>query len=393
MSVMIGTKEIIRLHQFGKRFLTLSQKLSIGTATLTPINYIEEKSKFFTSDTYNPHFYYRKNNTAGLHKEIQSLLQELNTISLPDPLRFYLRNAIQALSTDIDLIDAIGTDSFAEVAADIFQYDSIDSRKLLEDTAAIKFNEPNNCTIRSAEEMAEYFQDFIDELNLDYRVTIDHFNDHIIRVSPKELIIGAKVRRFCNNVNRLVVHEIESHVFQRVAIKNANNPLLLIIPRPNISLWGEGLAVYNEIKSNTITRSAFETYYYRLKAVEMLNKSFRSIFNELTKYVKPEKAFMITYRVKRGMGNTYHPGGFGKDASYLMGYKKVCTYLENNGNIEFLYKTKFPELGEILQEYELLNESDILLPQYLQKKIATPTPISSFGNITDYPTHLRNSQT
>ena len=365
---MINTQNRIRLTQFGKRLTNLSSKLTVGTSTLTPLNYSDEREKFFSSDTYNPIFYYSKNDTSGLHKEVQSLLEELGEISLPNNLSYYFYNALQSLSTDIDLIDAIGADSFAEIAADVFQYDTIDSNSLLQQSANISFNEPRNCKLQCAEEMSKNFTKYIEDLGIDYSVTIDHFNDHIIRVGAKNLVIGAAVKRYCNNVERLIVHEVESHILQRHNLKNAHNPLLRIIPRSHLSLWGEGLAVYNEISSGIITRSAFETYYYRLRAVEKLEYSFREIFENLAQYVNPEKAFMITYRVKRGMGDTSQPGGYGKDAAYLMGYRKVSEYIANGGSIEFLYLSKYPQIGELLLEHEMLEITPVLLPAYLKKQ-------------------------
>jgi hypothetical protein len=116
----------------------------------------------------------------------------------------------------------------------------------------------------------------------------------------------------------------------------------------------------------------------------MLHKSFREIFDLLTNHVSKEKAFMITYRVKRGMGDTSQPGGYAKDASYLLGYKTVKNYIESGGDVEFLYLSRFPELGELLYDNELLQHDSILLPKYLQEKTeisrksftqpAVPTP-------------------
>lgn len=365
---MIHTEDKKKLFRFGKRLNTLSSKLIIGTKALTPINFEEEKTKFFSSDIYNPVYYYSPTKTDGLYKEIQSLYEELNDINISNDLKYYFRSALQSLSTDIDLLDTIGTDGFADVAADIFQFENLNSNSFLKEVINIKFNEPDNCTLYSADEIAQKFQEYIDDLNVDYKVTVDSFNKHIIRVGAHSLVIGEKVRRFCKNIDRLIVHEIESHILQRYNMKNTANPLLRVIPRPTMSIWGEGIAVYNEINSGTITRGTFENYYYRLKAVENINLSFREIFKLLSNYVNPEKAFLITYRVKRGMRDTSHPGGFGKDASYLLGYKTVKDYIENGGSYEFLYVSKYPEIGELLTEHNLLEYDKVLLPAYIKKK-------------------------
>ncbi|MCR4263663.1 MAG: flavohemoglobin expression-modulating QEGLA motif protein, partial [Candidatus Roizmanbacteria bacterium] len=62
---------------------------------------------------------------------------------------------------------------------------------------------------------------------------------------------------------------------------------------------------------------------------------------------------------------TGKPGGFPKDALYLIGYKKVSDYLLAGGNVELLYRTQVPELGVLLARHGLLSSTPCQMPQFL----------------------------
>lgn len=373
--MIFSDKDRKRLLSFTDNLLSLNRKLNLGTSILTPLNYLEEKNKFFRSETYNPHFIYQKQDTSASKKELLSLIEQLKTIKLPSDIHSYLYNYLESADKTFSCIDSIGTEKFADTAHHIFPFQNVDGKNFLRIMPTISFCSTDTCKIRDAEEMAEIFREYIKETGLTCEIVIDYHNDHIIRVHRNKLIIGAKVKRYCGNVKRLIVHEIESHVFQRNNLAKTENPLLRIFPHADSMLWGEGLAVYNEINSGTITQTAYETYYYRLKAVEMIQKSFREIFEYLSRYVKPEKAYMITYRVKRGMGDTSLGGGYAKDASYALGYTAVNSYLKNNGSIELLYLCRVPDIGKLLLENELLEPTTVKLPKRIstQSKYMSPS--------------------
>jgi hypothetical protein len=130
-------------------------------------------------------------------------------------------------------------------------------------------------------------------------------------------------------------------------------------------LWSEGLAVYNEITQKKITKSAMNTYLQRLQAVSKLDLSFREIYNYLINFITPQLAFVMTYRVKRGMADTSEPGGYEKDAYYLMGYFEVKDFVDKGGDLKDLYRFAVPNLGELLKKYNLASEKEPLLPKFL----------------------------
>src|SRR5690606_1229491 len=122
----------------------------------------------------------------------------------------------------------------------------------------------------SAEEIAEIFRDVLKKkYNItNYGVEIDHFNDHTIRVGARRIILGGKVKRFKKSIDRLIIHEIESHVLQK--FNTQNSPIRTLIPLGDRTLYGEGLAVYNEVTGEKITETMYSLYSLRLKAVRLL---------------------------------------------------------------------------------------------------------------------------
>ena len=115
---------------------------------------------------------------------------------------------------------------------------------------------------------------------------------------------------------RLIVHEIESHILQKQNIFSGS-PLLLLRTQYDRVRYAEGIALYNEVATGTITQSAYELYQHRLTAVSMMDRSFRDIYEYLADLIPKDKAYITAFRVKRGLSDTGKPGGWPKDAVYL----------------------------------------------------------------------------
>jgi len=380
---MTDQDERLKLAQFATDCLLLRKSLVLGTTTLTPLNFEEEKEKFFQSKTYNPIFHYRQFNFIEIDKDLKILNDRLQTLSLPKDIRQYLKSYLKNLKLLERTISSIGTEEFWYHAKRLFEFDLIHADKIITTLPPVSFQNENHTYLYSAPEIAEIFRTiFSDTYNLpDVTVRIDHFADHIIRAGRRGITIGAKVKRFDTNVKRLVAHEIESHVLQHYNMDLLHNPLVKLVNFNEGLLYGEGIAVYNEIKSGTITKKSYEDYYFRLKAVGMLSKSFRQIYTNLSEYLAPERAFLITFRVKRGMKDTGRSGGFPKDASYLLGYKKVHEYVKAGLHLDYLYLSKVPDLTNLLCRHNLLKSDEIILPHFLQDSVPAQTPIAQDSSI------------
>jgi hypothetical protein len=366
---MLKYYERKKLKSISKRLLVLSNKLSCGTLALTPLNYSEEKFKFLHSSTYNPQFIYHTLSLKKIKDTLQDIEKTVHFAYFPSDVKDYLYEYITDLKREIRMQESIGTQEFGSSMAKLFNFDHLNPQAFLSHMQNIPFYEVKDKKLHNAHEIKAIFDTFISENNIGHEVVIDTFNDHIVRVEKNKVVIGAAVKRFCHNVQRLLVHEVESHVLQRASMQYTQNPIVRLMKHQDSVLWGEGLAVYNELHSGTITRDAFETYYYRLKAVSMIHKSFRDIFEFLANHMKAEKAYLMTYRVKRGMQNTENPGGNPKDACYALGYERVREYIEGDGSIELLYMSRVPHIGELLLNNDLLEQGSIYLPEYLKKNI------------------------
>ena len=97
----------------------------------------------------------------------------------------------------------------------------------------------------------------------------------------------------------------------------------------------------------------------------MLKKSFREIFEEIAKHIPPKHAYIITYRVKRGMEDTSLPGGFPKDAAYILGFYKIKSALEKYKDSKLYYKTKVSSLYFLLEKAGYLKKTKLMFPEFL----------------------------
>ena len=146
-----------------------------------------------------------------------------------------------------------------------------------------------------------------------------------------------------NNIQTLVIHK--DHVFSKNELKVLANheigthmvttmngllqPLKIFSHGfPHNVETQEGLAVYSEYMSNSMTLNRLKELAYRVIAVDSLAKgyNFSKTFNLLKNSydLNEQDSFNITLRVHRG-------GGLTKDYLYLTGLKKIFDF-HNNGN-------------------------------------------------------------
>ena len=366
---MISKKQKSDILIFAKDAHDLGKNFSIGPDVLTPVNFAEEKNKFFSKDGYNPQFVYIYKKRPTINISLLELRHRLNKLDVPDDIKVFFHEYLNDLKVHELAIRSIGTADFPYFAQKLFDWDIESLATVRKSLPKITFLENPKPKLYNAEEMRDIFIDYLEnKLGINsFVVHIDAFNDHTIWVGENLLSIGKSIRRNSNNLNRLIVHEIESHILQRNNILHSNNPMLRLTKLYETRLYAEGIAVYNEVLTKTITKTAYETYWLRLKAVTMLQYSFRDIYEEVLKETTPEKAFMITYRVKRGMGDTASPGGFPKDASYLYGYQKVHDYVKNGGDLAFLFLVRVPEAGLLLKKHGLLGSYKQKLPHFIKR--------------------------
>lgn len=353
-----------QLTQISKKIAYLKNKLLISTATLTPINYAEEMEKFFQSDSYNPVFNYNTPLPKSYQKQIDELKKSVEKLHLPDDLDQHMDDVLIGLEQMEKTKKSVGTEDFAVNAAELFDWGKDRLDLILSQTPKVRFSLHTKHELEDAYEIKNRFENVLQSYGIeDFPVIIDDFATHIISITHRGIKVGSRVKRYRCNVDRLIVHEIESHALQIININNQPTPLPFLSKYSNMNLYAEGLAVYNEIATRKITPEAFDLYYNRIRAVRLLHKSFREIFEALTKYIPPRKAYVITYRVKRGTSHTKEAGGFPKDASYLLGYHEIENLVSDGFSKKLLYATKSPVLTNLLSKYNLIDTKNLITPR------------------------------
>lgn len=368
--ILVHKMKVLKTHvkqqltDFAIELQQAKRGMALGTQTLTPINYHEEKQKFFKNPNYSPQFQYKKYSVPDAKERIKNLKKQLNQINLPKDLHEYCLDVIVDVKNTIDAVEHVGKENFEKYAKKVFPYEAKRLKEALSDAKNIHPKPPKDSPLFDSKKISEDFQEVLkNRYNIqDAKVEIDHFNDHTVRVGNKKIVIGSKIKRYKQSIDRLIVHEIESHILQRA--NTSRSPILLLTKLSDRTLYGEGMAVYNEVKTKTITDKVFSLYKNRVKAVTLLDKSFAEMVDILSEELNPKVAFLVAYRVKRGMADTSRPGGFPKDAYYLLGYETVKKYLKNNKSYEFLYNVRVPKLGDLVKKYDII---PLEKPQYFPK--------------------------
>ncbi len=360
----ISTSSKNELFRIALRTTNIRHSLVLDSTALTPVNLLEEKERFSKSTTYNPIFEYAPPPPDRFDIEIDELEQRVEKIELPYDLLYHLIEYLNHLRFLYHARRSIGRPTFPVYARLAFNWAISDPDKLIASLPKFKFENEDKGPLVPAPEIAQQLGViFKNRYEIeDFPVEVNYFSTNMIFVDYSVIKIGKDIKRYQNNINRLIVHEIESHALQNLNIRKSQNHLRLMSKLSDSYLYSEGLGVYNEVKTNTMTKKAFENYYYRLKAVKNSHLGFREIYNNLIKDGLSQKhAFNISFRVKRGMLDTSRSGCHPKDAAYLLGYKAVLKFLEDNPE-EIMYYAKNPHLTKLLMKYNLLGEKDLMLP-------------------------------
>ncbi len=357
------------LLKIALRSTSIRRALDLNSTGISPINFQAEKEKFFKSKTCNPIFEYTPPPPERFDLEIDELEQRVEKIELPYDLLYHLIEYLNHLRFLFHARHSIGKPTFPVYAKLAFDWRIIDPDKLIESLPKFNFQNETRGPLVEAPEIAKQLDVTLkDKYKIsDLPVEVNYFSTNMISVDFDVIKIGKDIKRFQNNIDRLIVHEIESHALQNYNIRTSKNYLRLMSKLSDTYLYSEGLGVYNEVKTGTITRKSFQNYYYRLKAIKNSHLSFREIYNNLINDGLSEKhAFNISFRVKRGMLDTSKSGCYPKDASYLLGYKTVLGFLKDNPE-KIMYYAKNPHLTKLLIKYNLLGDENLIMPKFNSK--------------------------
>lgn len=322
----------------------LMSKLKLPISfVFTPVNLVEEKEKFLNSDIYNPVFKYRvvKNNNEDILKGLSSL----KVITDVDPRisDFYIR-LIDSKKVSNDLMNAVGENElvtensykkFGFPSPLLFRNASIVMRGTVYGYNLVKYPVIKEQDILHYERIKEIFNLVFEHFGLnEWEVrTSSNIQKNGVKVGVKSkwVLMDSNIGRSRFKLKKTLIHEVGTHVFRSVNGLNTKIDALSKANLPSYLDIEEGLAVWNESDMNLLTLKNLKkeaAFVYAIYIGEQL--SFRQLYNSLLAVFPKSSAFDITYRVKRGLGDTNYPGIYTKDIVYFRGFKKVKRALEKD---------------------------------------------------------------
>lgn len=340
MDFLFGKKKVMSLAEV----TTLLSNLRIPTALVfTPTNLESEKKKFFNSDTYNPVFEYRivKNNNAEILKKL-SKVKEIGDID-PRISDFYIQlidskreaNDLMYAVGDNESITDISVNRYGKPGDQLFRNAARVLRGKMDSYNVVKSDSVRKNDILNHDEIVRIFNTTFEELGLEGWSVNDSINiaknGVKVGVKKKEILVDPNIERTRFKLRKTLVHEVGTHALRAYnglrcgidALSNANLPEYLDIE--------EGLATWNESNMGLLTDKWLKKKAALTWAIYLgEDLSFRELYNVLLAVLPKYSAFDITYRVKRGLGDTHDRGIYSKDIAYFRGFRKVKKKLEEN---------------------------------------------------------------
>jgi uncharacterized protein (TIGR02421 family) len=344
----------------GKKFMDyskLDQKLfEIAGALETnlikfinPQNLEEQKTRFFSvienKIPYNPVFSYIPRNPLYAYfsmspkletfkNELKEMLKEIER----DDLGIVFESEIIDLIEKIEVIKSIGTENFSENSK--AYYGSINKTIIRQAKETIKQNTDEQETPILFEEAIQEIKKALKKDNLAYNVVIREPAGARFAVinSRKEVLINKDTKFTKEMVERLIIHEIQTHIYRYE--NGARQPFKILAQgfSRETTETEEGLAVCLEKLGGVSSKTQMKEYAGRLMAItHAQEKNFYETFLEMNKHFDKEAAFRLTVRAKRGIKNQEKPGAFYKDSLYFKGMLKVEEFLKKHDKKELYY--------------------------------------------------------
>lgn len=351
MELFFRNKKSMKLEEVSKLFA----ELRIPTALVfTPVNLESEKKKFFESDRYNPVFEYRivKNRNNEILKQLGSI-KEISDVD-PRISDFYIE-LIDSKKEASDLMHAVGNNE-AVTDISVHRYGK-PSPKLFRNSARVLRGNMDNYNIIPSDFVKKgdmlHYDEIVGVFNLVFKeLGLDGWsvnrsmniakNGVKVGVKRKEILVDRDIERTRFKLRKTLVHEVGTHALRSYngflsgfdALGNANLPEYLDVE--------EGLATWNENNMGLLTDKWLKNKAALTWAIYLgEDLSFRELYNVLLAVLPKYSAFDITYRVKRGMGDTNDGGIYCKDIAYFRGFRLVKKKLEEVPSLyDLLYAGK-----------------------------------------------------
>jgi alpha-L-glutamate ligase-like protein len=341
------------IHQVSSKTKFLSR--------IRPQNLLEELAKYNKDNSYNPQFYYKTSTDLLI-----TLYQKLATIKTDDsPLGLVFENKKNELFNMLKIIEYIGTDDFSHYANILFPVPTESELKM---AMKLKKNYKYYKELKvkkyySAKEVGNIFKDVLSKYGLNQWKIL--FSDKIVAdcsVSKNRIIFIKESAKFQEyRVNKLIAHEIETHV---LTAENGKKQPYQIFQNgtANYLETQEGLAIYNQ----ELALHIYPNNYFAAGPMYNAHLAINNSFTDAVEILRREgmsRNYAITciLKSKRGMNDTSKLGGIAKQAIYFRGAQKIDKFVKAGGKLEDLYigKISIDEL-DTFKQIKSLNKPAIL---------------------------------
>jgi len=360
----------LTLEQVTKKLADLRIPLSM---VVTPTNLKTEREKFFDSDTYNPQFKYSivKNKNDDIFKDLLKV-QEITDVD-PRISDFYIK-LIQEKKLASDLMFAVGdNERFTELAIKKYR---MPKPSLFRNACLVMKGKTLNYNVLDTSKLKKGEYLYYDDVEKIFNVVFKEFgledwgvmkskniSSNSVKTAIKTKVIFAdpEIRKTALEVKKTVVHEL-SHVLRAY---NGELTGIMALGKPNLTNYldvEEGLAMYNEENMGYLKDVDLKERAGAVYAVYVgKDMSFRQLYNVLLGSFTRQKAFKITYLVKRGMGDTSDSGVFVKPVVYFRGFRKIKKRFKTDASLyKKLYAGKISFLQTSWVDEGLIPEAEVV---------------------------------
>lgn len=316
---------------------------------INPINLVAQRNKFLNKNNYvQPSFNYKQLDINPYKFREQLYKLPVEDVNDADIQQLY-RHVIDNLASKIDLLTTIGTDDF--VYNSLKYYGEPSSTDIANARFLLHLNTshfPIDSKMLNADEAIQYFKEQAQAWGLTCRI------EKSSKVVAKAMVNNEKALLLINKsalftekeLHAFAYHELGIHMLTTINAKK--HPLKVF----SLGLTGnthtqEGLALYSEYCSGSLTTQRLKTIALRVIAVQyMLEhgdfvKTYHALMNEFE--LEKDFTFTLTTRVYRG-------GGFTKDYLYLKGFRDIINLAKANSIDNLL-------IGKTgLLDFEITNE-------------------------------------